>query len=97
MKMEQTQCSETSAIKYHAPENNQKCYTRHTEHGESLKSRTKQVSERRTKWINVLNSLKGYNTMILKHNYLSNHVIKRDIPQHVSGKPNLVMSLNAMS
>jgi hypothetical protein len=40
MKMEQTQCSETSAIKHHTPENNPKGYTRHTEHGESLKSRT---------------------------------------------------------
>jgi hypothetical protein len=39
MKMEQTQCSETSAIKHHTPENNPKCYTRHTKHGESLKSR----------------------------------------------------------
>jgi hypothetical protein len=37
--MEQTQCSETSAIKHHTPENNPKGYTRHTEHGESLKSR----------------------------------------------------------
>jgi hypothetical protein len=27
MKMEQTQCSETSAIKHHTPENNQKDYT----------------------------------------------------------------------
>jgi hypothetical protein len=40
MKMEQTQCSETSAIKHHTPENNPKDYTRHTAHGESLKSRT---------------------------------------------------------
>jgi hypothetical protein len=40
MKMEQTQCSETSAIKHHTQENNPKGYTRHTEHGESLKSRT---------------------------------------------------------
>jgi hypothetical protein len=40
MKMEQTQCSETSVIKHHTPENNPKGYTRHTEHGESLDSRT---------------------------------------------------------
>jgi hypothetical protein len=39
MKMEQTQCSETSAIKHHTPENNPKGYTQHTEHSESLKSR----------------------------------------------------------
>jgi hypothetical protein len=38
MKMEQTQCSKTSAIKHHTPENNPKGYTRHTEHSESLKS-----------------------------------------------------------
>jgi hypothetical protein len=29
MKMEQTQCSETSAIKHHTPENNPKDYTQH--------------------------------------------------------------------
>jgi hypothetical protein len=39
MKMEQTQCFETSAIKHHTPKNNQKGYTRHSEHGESLESR----------------------------------------------------------
>jgi hypothetical protein len=33
------QCSETSAIKHHTPENNPKGYTRQTEHGESFKSR----------------------------------------------------------
>jgi hypothetical protein len=38
MKMEETQCSETSAIKHHAPDNNPKGYTRHSENGESLKS-----------------------------------------------------------
>jgi hypothetical protein len=38
MKMEQTQCSETSVIKYHTPENNTKDYTQHSEHSESLKS-----------------------------------------------------------
>jgi hypothetical protein len=44
MKMEQTQCSETSAIKHHTLENNPKGYTRHTEHGESLKSRIMYLS-----------------------------------------------------
>jgi hypothetical protein len=39
MKMEQTQCSETSAIKHHTPGNKPKDYTQHLEHGESLKSR----------------------------------------------------------
>jgi hypothetical protein len=36
--MEQTECSKTSAIKHHMPQNNPKGYTQHTEHGESLKS-----------------------------------------------------------
>jgi hypothetical protein len=39
MKMEQTQCSELSAIKHLTPKNNPKDYTRHSEHGGSLKSR----------------------------------------------------------
>jgi hypothetical protein len=39
MKMEHTQCCETSAIKHHAPENDPKDYMRNSEHGESLKSR----------------------------------------------------------
>jgi hypothetical protein len=38
MKMEQTQCSQTSAIKHHTPVNNPKDCTRHSEHGESFKS-----------------------------------------------------------
>jgi hypothetical protein len=41
MEMEQTQCSETSAIKHLTPENNLKGYIRHSEPGESLKSRKK--------------------------------------------------------
>jgi len=39
MKMEQTECSETSAHKIQTPENYPKENTQHTEHGESLKSR----------------------------------------------------------
>jgi hypothetical protein len=39
MKMEQTRCSETSAIEHHTPGNNPYDYTKHSEHGESLKSR----------------------------------------------------------
>jgi hypothetical protein len=38
MKMEQTQCSETSVIKHHTPGNNPTDSTQHLEHGESLKS-----------------------------------------------------------
>jgi hypothetical protein len=39
MKMEHTQCSETSDIKHHTPGNNPEGYTRHTEQCERLKSR----------------------------------------------------------
>jgi hypothetical protein len=46
MKMKQTQCSETSVIKHHTPENNPTDYTRHSEHGESLKSRIKMLAEK---------------------------------------------------
>jgi len=38
MKMEQTECSETSAYKLQTPGNYPKESTQHTEHGESLKS-----------------------------------------------------------
>ena len=39
MKMEQTECSETSAYKIHTPGNYPEENIQHTEHGESLKSR----------------------------------------------------------
>jgi hypothetical protein len=39
MKMEQTECSETSAYKIQTPGNYQKENIQHTEHGENLKSR----------------------------------------------------------
>jgi len=39
MKMEQTECSETSANKIQTPRNYRKENIQHTEHGESLKSR----------------------------------------------------------
>jgi len=39
MKMEQTECSETSAYKIQTPENYPEENIQHTEHGESLKSR----------------------------------------------------------
>jgi hypothetical protein len=47
MKMEPTQSSATMAIKYHTPVNNTKDYARHSEHGESLKSRTYCLTLRR--------------------------------------------------
>jgi hypothetical protein len=40
MKMEQTECSETSAYKIQTPGNYPEESIRHSEHGESLKSRT---------------------------------------------------------
>jgi hypothetical protein len=39
MKMEQTECSETSAYKIQTPGNYQEESVQHSEHGESLKSR----------------------------------------------------------
>jgi hypothetical protein len=39
MKMEQTECSETSAYKIQTPGNYPEENMQHTEHGESLKSR----------------------------------------------------------
>jgi hypothetical protein len=39
MKMEQTDCSETSAHKIQTPRNNPKERVKHPEHGQSLKSR----------------------------------------------------------
>jgi len=39
MKMEQTECSETSALKLQTPRNYPKESKQHTQHGESLKSR----------------------------------------------------------
>jgi len=41
MKMEQTECSETSAFKIQKPGNNPKDSIPHSKHGESLKSRSK--------------------------------------------------------
>jgi len=39
LKMEQTECSETSAYKFHTPGNHPKESIQHSVHGESLKSR----------------------------------------------------------
>jgi hypothetical protein len=48
MKMEQTQCSETSAYKILTPGNYPKENIQQTEHGESLKSRKKKVLPKAT-------------------------------------------------
>jgi hypothetical protein len=45
MKMEQTECSETSAYETQAPGNYPEENIQHTEHGESLKSRSQYVIE----------------------------------------------------
>jgi len=44
MKMEQTECSETSAYNFQTPENHPKESTQHSVHGESLKSRIDPVN-----------------------------------------------------
>jgi hypothetical protein len=44
MKMEQRECSETSAYKFQTPGNYPKEYIQHLEHGETLKSRTVNLS-----------------------------------------------------
>jgi len=46
MKMELTECSETSTYKIQKPGNHPKERIQHTEHGESLKSRRKTVRNR---------------------------------------------------
>jgi len=43
MKMEQTECSEMSAYEIQTPGNHPKVRIRHSEHGESLKSRIAHV------------------------------------------------------
>jgi len=43
MKMEQTECSETSAYKIHTLGNHPEENTQHTEHSESLKSRINSI------------------------------------------------------
>jgi hypothetical protein len=45
MKMEETDCSETSAYKLHTPGNYPKESIQHTEHGESLKSRMNKINK----------------------------------------------------
>ena len=45
MKMEQTECSETSAYKIQTPGNYPEENKQHTEHGKSLKSRTDILSQ----------------------------------------------------
>jgi hypothetical protein len=46
MKMEQIECSETSAYKIQTPGNHPEENIQHTEQGESLKSRIKKVGDR---------------------------------------------------
>ena len=48
MKMEQTECSETSAYKIQTPVNYPEESTQHSEHGESLKSRSVEFVDRLT-------------------------------------------------
>ena len=46
MKMDQTECSETSAYKIQTPGNYPEENIQHTEHGESLKSRIVHICQR---------------------------------------------------
>jgi len=46
--MEETECSETSAYKIQTPENYPEESIQHSEHGESLKSRTLQLDKLKT-------------------------------------------------
>jgi hypothetical protein len=50
MKMEQTECSKTSAYKIQTPGNYPEESKQHSEHGESLKSRILHSSFRNTVW-----------------------------------------------
>jgi len=51
MKMEQTECSETSVYKIQTPGNHQNESVQHSGHGESLKSRTKNYTTFRFLWM----------------------------------------------
>jgi hypothetical protein len=53
MKMEQTECSETSAYKIQTPVNYPEENIQHTEHGESLKSRKKKVLRKNNRYVCV--------------------------------------------
>jgi hypothetical protein len=61
MKMEQTECSETSEYKIQTPGNYTKENIQHTEQGESLKSRIPPNSfgfpDNETKWIESLRNI----------------------------------------
>jgi hypothetical protein len=52
MKMEQTECSETSAYKIETPGNYPEESKQHSEHGEGLKSNSLQVTLRKTRFKN---------------------------------------------
>jgi hypothetical protein len=81
MKMEQTQWSETSAIKHHTPGNNPKDYTQHSEHGKSLKSRIcyiNGVENSRDFWHAVLHRLRKQqsHTVTYSHiQYIQSHTV----------------------
>ena len=70
MKMEQIECSETSAYINQTPGNHPKENTQHSEHGESLKSRTIQILDRIAVHF-PRHSLDGHYTKLSKISYNS--------------------------
>jgi len=73
MKMEQTECSETSAYKIQTPGNYPEENIQHTEHGESLKSRMFNIANLSI-WfrvgVNNQNSIDGF---ILEYDFFPGH------------------------
>jgi hypothetical protein len=64
MKMEHTQCSETLAFKLQTPVNHPEESTRHSEHGESLKSRVRHTRGKVPKTNAIFFRLKNYSVFI---------------------------------
>jgi len=60
MKMEQTECSKTSAFKIQMPGNNPKESIQHSEHGESLKSRKPYAVGQHSKFVKGIDRADRY-------------------------------------
>jgi hypothetical protein len=74
MKMEQTECSETSAYKIQTPGNYPEENIQHTEHGESFKSR------------NILHTVKRRKANWIGHVLCRNCLLKQVIEGKVQGR-----------
>jgi len=66
MKMEQTECSETSEYKIQTPWNYPEGSIQHTEHGESLKSRSSQTVKYLKKFDGVQTSCTLYTIVMFE-------------------------------